>query len=70
MPKYGGRKFNAQLPATPCNSEMRERVIGFAIKEGISVAELQRRAFYLFLRRNDSKANSHVSRAGKQERAS
>lgn len=71
MPKYGGRNFNAQLPATPCVDEMRERMIAFATKEGLSVAEVQRRAFSLFLRRNDSKAITSASNTVKQpERAS
>lgn len=49
------QRFDAQLPATPCDAEMRARMQARAAAEGKSLAELQRDAFALFLRRNSNK---------------
>lgn len=49
------QKFDAQLPATPCDAEMRTKMVTRAASEGKSLAELQRDAFAIFLRRNSKK---------------
>lgn len=52
------RKLSSQLPPTPVTPEMREQVIKYATSRGVSVAEIQREALAIFLRRNVSKANN------------
>lgn len=46
--------LTAQLPPTPCTPEMRKDVVGLAEKQNITIAEIQRQAFALFLRVNDT----------------
>lgn len=45
-------KYPNLLPATPCSPEMDEQIRHIAAEQGISVADVQRAAFSLFLRRN------------------
>lgn len=47
--------FVSLLPATPCTPEMREELTKVADENNISMAEVLRRAFALFLQGNDSK---------------
>lgn len=49
-------KFAAILPATPCTNHMRNAFVKIAESEDKSVAEVQRRAYALFLAQIDSKA--------------
>lgn len=42
-------RFDSLLPATPCTPKMREEMQELAKREGVSLAELQRAAFSLFL---------------------
>lgn len=49
------RKLIRRLPATPCTPEMHERVLNLAGEMDVSIADLQRRAISLFLRRHDKK---------------
>jgi hypothetical protein len=55
MPNYSGIRFTAQLPPTPVTPEMREKVIDYAQKNGLSLSEIQRRALSLFFGCDDSK---------------
>lgn len=50
--------FKAFLPATPCTTEMREKIVSLAKKEGASLAEVQRTAFEFFLAEFDKKLNN------------
>jgi len=43
----------AQLPPTPCTQEMRDQVVDFADREGVSIAEVQRQALSLFFTLSD-----------------
>ncbi len=54
------KKLTVQLPPTSCTPEMRDRVVGIADKEGISIGELVRDAISLFLSSHDSKSNIKV----------
>ena len=47
--------LTVRLPATPCTPEMLARVKAIADDEGRSIAEIQRDAITLFLRRRDKK---------------
>lgn len=47
-------RFTAQLPATPCREEMKAAIQHIAEIEDASVAEIQRRAYALFLLKNGS----------------
>jgi len=47
--------LTGRLPATPCTPEMLARVREIADKQGRSIAEIQRDAISLFLRRYDRK---------------
>lgn len=49
------RKLTRRLPATTCTPEMHERVTRLADSLGVSIADLQRDAISLFLRRHDKK---------------
>lgn len=53
-------RFDATLPATPCTPEMREKMQEVAQREEMSLAEVQRAAFSLFLSEID---NSVISDA-------
>lgn len=53
--------FTEFLPATSCTPEMREKIRGYAEKHNMSLAEVQRKAFSLFLRRVDSNTISNES---------
>jgi hypothetical protein len=46
--------LTAQLPPTPCTPEMRETLVGIAKQRNITIAEIQRLAFSLFLSSSDT----------------
>ena len=50
------QRMEAQLPPTLCTSEMRDKVVHLAERQGKSIGQLQREALSLFLRMSDSKA--------------
>lgn len=54
MPTTAVPKYLDQLPATPCTPEMRESITVLARAKGVSLAEIQRQAFSLFLSENYS----------------
>jgi len=60
--------LNALLPATPCTPQMEQKIRKIAKHEGRSVAEIQRRAYALFLLSCDS--NPLISPANLTELAS
>jgi hypothetical protein len=41
--------LTAQLPPTPCTPQMRESLVEIAMQRNITIAEIQRQAFSLFL---------------------
>jgi len=43
------KNFDSQLPATPCYLDVRKQMVEIAKREGVSLAEVQRAAFSLFL---------------------
>lgn len=44
--------LTAQLPPTPCTPQMRELIVKNAMQRNITIAEIQRQAFSLFLSSN------------------
>lgn len=54
------RRLTAQLPPTPCTPDMRAAVINEAEKRGVSIADVQRQAFTLFLAQFDSNTIASV----------
>ena len=48
--------YTELLPSTPSTPEMREQMLHVAQERGVSLAEVQREAFSLFLSANYSKA--------------
>jgi hypothetical protein len=46
----------AYLPVTPCTMDMKDRMLKIASDKGISLAELQREAFRVFLTKSDTKS--------------
>lgn len=50
------KAFEAMLPATPCDAEMRAKMETRAAAMGVSLAEVQRNAFALFLGRSANKS--------------
>lgn len=59
--------LTAQLPPTPCTPEMRSRVVELAESEGRSIAEIQRDAITLFLRRHDRKSDKSDTKTTKSK---
>jgi len=55
--------YPAQLPPTPCTRDMRERIVRVADERAISIAEVQREAFALFLSSIDNINNTKSSEA-------
>lgn len=51
------KAFDARLPATECDSDMRQAMVKRAKLEDKSLGELQREAFVFFLRRSASKTS-------------
>jgi len=49
-------ELTATLPPTPCTPQMRELIVELAKQRNITIAEIQRQAFSLFLSGSDSKA--------------
>lgn len=62
-------KFTFFLPATPVTESMGEQIRIIAGERGVSVAEVQREAFSLFLRQNASLA-IEIASSTSQEKAS
>lgn len=56
MGSYRKATLTEQLPPTPCTPEMRSQMLEIAKEQGTSLAEVQRRAFSLFLSRGYSKS--------------
>ena len=50
-------RFPMQLPPTPCSAEMRGALVAVAEQGKVSLAEVQRCAFSLFLTQFDSNPN-------------
>lgn len=48
--------FTAQMPSTPCTPQMRAELYRIAERDNLSLAELQRRAYDIFLLRDCSKS--------------
>jgi hypothetical protein len=59
--------LTAQLPPTPCTPEMRETLVTLAKNNNVSIADIQRQAFSLFLRGCDSKTITEDIQAIKTE---
>jgi hypothetical protein len=55
------KKLTERLPATPCTPAMRDAVFAVAEDQGRSIADIQRDAITLFLRKNGSKTIKNVS---------
>jgi dsDNA-binding SOS-regulon protein len=70
MGNYGKARYTQFLPSTPCKPEMRDEMLELARKKGVSLAELQREAFSLFLSQNYSNAidNSRKSTVSRKEK--
>lgn len=62
-------RYSARLPATPCTEDMRRSILDLAHSQGVTVAELQRYIFQVFLSENVSIANSLVGQANKEQEA-
>lgn len=62
MPTMRQTKYPKLLPPTPVSVDMRERMIEAVKASGESIAELQRRAFTLFLNQNFSNPKVEVSK--------
>lgn len=43
------KRFTTSLPATPCTEVMRAKILNLAEEQEVSLAQLQRSAFNLFL---------------------
>lgn len=56
MPTRKKAVMIASLPPTPCTPQMREKMLEVADREGVSIAEIQRSAFSLFLASFDTKS--------------
>lgn len=63
MPNMAIPKYTVTLPATPCVPEMREDMLEQAKARGVSLAEVQRLAFSLFLAGDCSKSTVNCSKA-------
>lgn len=59
--------LTAQLPPTPCTPQMREMLVEVARQRNITIAEIQRQAFSLFLSDIDRKSIEFESKALFQE---
>lgn len=55
MPTNKKATLTAQLPPTPCTPEMRESIVLIAHARNMSIADVQRQAFTLFLSKCDTK---------------
>ncbi len=53
------------LPSTPCTTQMREQLVNIARSQGVSIAEIQRNAYALFLAKNVSDSHINVQQANK-----
>lgn len=54
MGNYGKARLTKFLPSTPCTPDMRTKMLDLAHERGVSLAEIQREAFSLFLSENYS----------------
>lgn len=50
------KKLIDRLPQTPCTPEMKAAVLAIAESQGRSIADIQRDAITLFLRKNGTKS--------------
>lgn len=57
-------RLTARLPATPCTTEMRERILQIARDEKVTVADVQRNAFEFFLAQIASKTVNSDNKTG------
>ena len=58
--------LTAQLPATPCTPEMREKVVALSENASVSIAEIQRLALAFFLSQDDSSTKQIVSKTNRR----
>lgn len=70
MGNYGKPRLTKFLPSTPCTPTMREQMLSKAKEKGVSLAELQREAFTLFLSQNSSNAIEKSRKHIEKEQAS
>lgn len=70
MSKSTKRKMIARLPATPCHQKMRDDIIGVAEERGVSIVEIQRQAYALFLSTTAKNCSSEAQNVSELERAS
>jgi hypothetical protein len=61
MGSFKKAKLIHTLPPTPCTPEMRDQMVQAAKNQGRSLADIQREAFSIFLRKNFSKAKVEMS---------
>jgi len=59
--------LTAQLPPTPCTPQMREKLVEVARQRNITIAEIQRQAFSLFLSSADTLTSNITSRSSELE---
>lgn len=59
-------QYTDRLPGTPCTPQMREKVVNLAQREGLSIADIQRRAYTIFLSSFVSDAYIMDSKAHKE----
>jgi len=65
--RYAKTKYPARLPSTGVTIEVKRQMTEIATDEGISLGEVQRRAFDFFLSRNTSETSYDACKAGRDE---
>lgn len=53
------RELTALLPITPCTPKMRDAIIAMADERSVSIAQIQREAYSVFLASANSKATNN-----------